>query len=117
MTIGCHGMGWVPVNSTRARAVSTYKYHWESPDGPMTRFLEASSSAYQTDITTLAEGIERAGMYMEYILFDDCYMATVEVAYDLRHVTGHLIASTCEMTGIRHALCRNRTVSPGRHGL
>ena len=41
MTIGCHGMGWVPVNSTRARAVSTYKYHWESPNGPMTRFLEA----------------------------------------------------------------------------
>lgn len=97
MTIGCHGMGWVPVNSTRARAVSTYKYHWESSDGPMTRFFGGTSSAYQTDITTLAEGIERAGMYMEYILFDDCYMATVEVAYDLRHVTGHLIASTCEM--------------------
>ena len=36
-------------------------------------------------------------MNPEYILFDDCYMATVEVAYDLRHVTGHLIASTCEM--------------------
>ena len=36
-------------------------------------------------------------MEMEYILFDDCYMSSVEVAYDLRHVTRHLIGSTCEI--------------------
>lgn len=34
---------------------------------------------------------------MEYILFDDCYMSTVEVAYDLKNVTSHLIASTSEI--------------------
>ena len=36
-------------------------------------------------------------MSMNYILFDDCYMSTVEVAYDLREVTNYLIASTSEM--------------------
>lgn len=34
---------------------------------------------------------------MEYILFDDCYMATVEVAYELRKATDYLIGSTCEI--------------------
>ncbi len=97
MAIGSHGMGWVPVSPTRARTLSACKYHWEDTGGPMTRFFGGTTSDYQTDITTLAEALEQAGICMEYILFDDCYMATVEVAYDLRHVTGHLIASTCEM--------------------
>ena len=34
---------------------------------------------------------------MEYILFDDCYMANIETAYDLKDVTNYLIASTCEI--------------------
>lgn len=34
---------------------------------------------------------------MEYILFDDCYMSSLEVAYDLRHVTRHLIACPTEI--------------------
>lgn len=34
---------------------------------------------------------------MEYILFDNCYMSNIEVAYDLRHVTHHIIASTSEL--------------------
>lgn len=34
---------------------------------------------------------------MEYILFDDCYMSSVEVAYELKEATRFLIASTSEM--------------------
>ena len=34
---------------------------------------------------------------MEYILFDDCYMSSLEAAYDLRHVTRHLIACPTEI--------------------
>lgn len=63
----------------------------------MTRLFGGRESKYQTDITTLAEGISSAGLKMEYILFDDCYMSTVEVAYDLKNVTSHLIASTSEI--------------------
>ena len=33
----------------------------------------------------------------QYILFDDCYMANVEVAYELRDVTNFLLASTSEV--------------------
>lgn len=44
-----------------------------------------------------AEALTQAGLYMDYILFDDCYMSSVEVAYDLRHVTDYLIGSTSEI--------------------
>lgn len=97
MTIGCHGMGWIPVYNSRARSLVPFKYHWDVDGAPLTRFFGGTEKAYQTDVTALADGIANAGMTMEFILFDDCYMASVEVAYDLRHVTGHLIASTCEM--------------------
>lgn len=34
---------------------------------------------------------------MQFILFDDCYMANIETAYELRNVTNFLIASTSEV--------------------
>lgn len=98
MIIGCHGMGWIPVSKTQSRSsLQTVKKHWEYGNTPMTRLFGGRESKYQTDITTLAEGISSAGLKMEYILFDDCYMSTVEVAYDLKNVTSHLIASTSEI--------------------
>lgn len=97
MVIGCHGFGWIPVTSVGSRARSDFKHHWDYTEGPLTRYFGGKYPQYQTDITTLAQGIQDAGMKMEYILFDDCYMANVEVAYDLRHATDYLIASTCEI--------------------
>lgn len=98
MIIGCHGMGWIPVSRAASRSsLQISKKHWEYEHAPMTRFFGGTQTKYQTDITTLAGGISNAGLKMEYILFDDCYMSTVEVAYDLKNVTSHLIASTSEI--------------------
>lgn len=100
MTIGCHGMGWLPVASAASatkRHSLGQKKHWEYEGVPMTRYFGGLSSKYQTNTTTLAEGIARAGMKMEYILFDDCYMSSIEVAYDLKDVTDHLIACPTEI--------------------
>lgn len=94
MTIGCHGMGWIQAEQTRMYKSSDFKYHWEY-EGALTRWF--GGSFYQTNITTLAEAIMNADVHMQFILFDDCYMANVEVAYDLRNVTNYLIASTCEV--------------------
>lgn len=96
MTIGCHGMGWLPAGTS----VKTRTPVAANCDGnrPLTRYFgHGSNSRYQTDITTLAEGIKDVGVKMEYILFDDCYMANIETAYDLKDVTNYLIASTCEI--------------------
>lgn len=101
MTIGCHGMGWLPVAASATTATKMHslgqKKHWEYEGVPMTRYFGGLSSEYQTNTTTLAEGIARAGMKMEYILFDDCYMSSIEVAYDLKDVTDHLIACPTEI--------------------
>ena len=97
MIIGCHGMGWIPVSSTLTRAASSFKFHWDSEGTVQTRYFGGISSSYQTDITTLAEGLESAGLKLEYLLFDDCYMSNIEVAYDLRKVTRYLIACTSEI--------------------
>ena len=95
MVIGCHGMGWLPVSSVSRGAAE--KYHWEYADGPLTRFFGGTTSQYQTDIATLADGIAGAGLKMEYILFDDCYMSSIEAAYDLREVTDYLIGCPTEV--------------------
>ncbi len=50
-----------------------------------------------TNTTTFAEAITAAGIRFEYFLFDDCFMSSIEVAYDLRKITRHLIASPCEV--------------------
>ena len=96
MIIGCHGMGWLPVNTTRALRINE-KFHWDYTDGPLTRYFGGTTSEYQTDISTLAAAIENTGVKMEYILFDDCYMSSIEVAYELKDAADHLIASTCEV--------------------
>ena len=63
-----------------------------------TRFFgHSSDSRYQTDVSTLTEGINGANIKMEYILFDDCYMSNIETAYELKNVTKYLIASTSEI--------------------
>ncbi len=96
MIIGCHGMGWLPVNAGTPRR-SREKLHWEYEDVPLTRYFGGTTSEHQTEISTLAAAIENTGVKMEYILFDDCYMSTIEVAYELKDVADYLIASTCEV--------------------
>lgn len=96
MIIGCHGMGWLPVNASR-RMRSPEKLHWDYTDVPITRYFGGTTQEFQTDISTLSSAIENTGVKMEYILFDDCYMSSIEVAYELKDVTEYLIASTCEV--------------------
>ncbi len=94
MIIGGHGMGWLPVTASRQFVLENRQ---NDRGVPVTRYFGGLSPDYQTDITTLARGIAGAGIMMDYILFDDCYMSTIEVAYELRNVTKHLIASPTEM--------------------
>lgn len=96
LAIGSHGMGWLPVGSeisTRARMSAS-----ENQNVYLTRYFgHSSDNEYQTDISTLADGIKKTGLRMEYIMFDDCYMSNIETAYELKDVTDYLIASTCEI--------------------
>jgi len=97
LIVGCHGMGWLPVEPQQARASTKFSYHWEYTHTPLTRFFGGLTAEYQTEITTLSRSLAQCGLQMEYILFDDCYMSSLEVAYELRHVTRHLIACPTEI--------------------
>lgn len=106
ITVGCHGMGWLPVvNSSGAKGAkgtADFKPHWEwdNADGLVTRYFGGSTADYQTDIATFASAIELTNTKMEYILFDDCYMSSIEAAYDLRDVADYLIACPTEVMGL-----------------
>ena len=97
MTIGCHGKGWLPSVSTKTRDGVKHQEYWENEGESMTRWFGGMEAAYQTEIPTLAQAIADAGIKLDYILFDDCYMSSVEVAYELRNVADYLIGSTSEI--------------------
>lgn len=110
LIIGCHGVGWTYKDdwtnypygakslSGQVSEAKSAKGNSPAPYHP-TRFYGSTSdpSNYGTDIETLEQGIANAGMKMQYILFDDCYMANIETAYQLKDVTNFLIGSTSEV--------------------
>lgn len=96
MTIGSHGMGWIPVsqsdNAARQRIPRKGK-----PAGLLTRYFGGLQPSNQIDIKDFAAGAAEAGIYFDYILFDDCYMSSVEAVFDLRHIADFVVASPTEM--------------------
>lgn len=96
MLIGCHGLGWIDTNSFRFNnAYNKMKMHWEGK--LLTRYFGELTNDCITNLTTLRQAIENNALKFDYILFDNCYMANVEVAYELRNTTDYIIASTSEI--------------------
>lgn len=105
MTVGCHGMGWLPKGAGSSGAKThgetgetAFRPHWDYP-GVATRYFGGSSKDYQTDIETFAEALSASNTHLQFLLYDDCYMSGVETAYALRHVTGYLIGCPTEVMG------------------
>lgn len=71
--------------------------HFEVQGPVTTRFIGGTYPETQIETTDLADAMADAGFHTEYILFDACYMSSVEVAYELKDVTHYLIASPTEM--------------------
>ena len=86
LLIGCHGSGWTPRGSdaTMPRASS--------------RAFGGTELATQYNISDLSNAIAKSHMKkVEFICFDDCYMANVETAYALKDITNYIVASTSEV--------------------
>ena len=78
LIIGCHGDAWIPASD-------------------MKRSFGGTKIESRIDISTLCQALKQTNITAEYILFDDCYMSSIEVAYELRNVCNHLIASPSEI--------------------
>lgn len=78
LILSSHGTGWKPIDKIQSRSF-----------GPTMR--------QQMSIEELAFGIP--DNQFDFILFDACFMANCEVAYQLRDKASWLIASTAEIPG------------------
>ena len=81
LIIGCHGDAWIPATDIK-------------------RSFGGAKIESRIDISTLRQALQQSNITAEYILFDDCYMSSIEVAYELRHACKHLIASPAEIMAI-----------------
>jgi len=82
LVVSSHGGGWVPS--------ATYDDH------VATRFMGQDGDEW-LEIPQLVEGLK--GTTFDYILFDACFMASVEALYDLRETAKYIIASPTEVLG------------------
>lgn len=106
MIIGCHGMGWLPIITSKV-GLESDQLNYINENIPLTRYFGGLSSEYQIETKVLSEVIKESGLYFEYILFDDCYMSSIEVAFDLKDVTNYIIGCPTEVLvyGFPYHLC------------
>lgn len=99
LTVGCHGYGWLPKSAFASKGKQQRLLTVSAGDdaGFPTRFIGGTQTDWQIDMTDFAEGIRMSGLHFDYIVFDDCYMASTEAIYDLRALTDYVVASPCEM--------------------
>ena len=106
LIIGSHGLGWIPMGATPDGSAASLKRtsekdsFWQQTGNMQTRFIgETGNPQNAFDIPILAQAIEKTGVQFEYILFDACFMANVESAYDLRNSAKYIVGSVCEIMG------------------
>lgn len=90
MIVGCHGKSCLPAG----------RYAISSLDGQYPQPKKAFGTATkegQIDEATLAAAVVNSGIRLNFLLFDACYMANVESAYDLRNATLTFISSPNEI--------------------
>lgn len=91
LVLWSHGTGWM--NDDGVIDESGYE------SGITTQSFGADGyyNTKRMSITSLAKALD--GTKWDFIYFDCCHMATVEVIYQLRHATDHMIASAAEIGG------------------
>lgn len=80
LVLWSHGEGWIPGSTANAR--------WWGQDGNV--FM---------DIKDLREAIKASCPHLDYILFDACFMSSVETYYELQDCADYLVSSPGEIPG------------------
>lgn len=106
IVLGSHAMGWFPPNmdpryqqrSIGGYASDVYSEHdFRKPEGGMlTRYFGDDNGA-KMSIADIKEGL--SGQHFDYILFDACFMSSIEALWDLRSSADYIISSPAEIMG------------------
>lgn len=100
LIMGSHGSAWVP---------SAYQYlapgvtppaeeYWRKNGELVTRWF-GSNGGVRTDIATLAASLQNARIRFDYLIFDACFMSSIETLYDLRTSVDRIVGSPAEIMG------------------
>lgn len=84
-----HAKGWQPNLSTKS-AISRSFGRDENENTP--------ASLKEMNIPAMATALSSFPKF-NFIMFDACFMQCIEVAYDLKDVTGYIVAAPCEIPG------------------
>lgn len=99
--LASHAKGWLPASIEkrtwqRSSPRRTDELWRKAPDAAETRWFGHDRGRYM-DISELAAAIDGAGIRFDYLLFDACFMSSVEALYDLHHAADYIVASPCEV--------------------
>lgn len=120
LAFGSHGKGWIPkVNQANLRrsAVSDSSAElWMEPENDLTRYL-AYDSREKIDIGEYADALDE--WPWDFMLLDDCFMASVEALYEMRDLADYFIASPTEImiTGFPYDRVVSTLFSEWEHNL
>ncbi len=95
LVLWSHGSGWIPSTfkpQASARRFGQPLASFGIDNGENTR----SNQGAEMDIADLARTLSDFGR-LEFILFDACFMQTIETAYELRSCAKHILASPAEI--------------------
>ena len=87
LVLWSHGDAWLPAKAPLQRSIGIDNNQNSNSD-----------MGSKMDITAVAEVLSSFPK-LDFILFDACFMQSIEVAYELRHVTKTIIASPAEIPG------------------
>ncbi len=103
ITLAAHGTGWFPpelvdVMNQRMPGMQPFvpEHDLRRPDDALTRAFGPDGDNYMT-IGALAEGL--TAIPFDYVIFDACFMASVETFYALRDVAPYIMTSPAEIMG------------------
>lgn len=105
LIIGCHGKAWIPASEG---AMSSYSLRpdrtdeeagWPAPAPGALVTRSFGDARNELDIDQLSQAFRSLNYRFDYLLFDACFMASIETIYDLREAVDYYIASPCEIMG------------------
>ncbi len=107
LIISGHATGWVVKtrqtntwSAPSATTTSSAAVDWEAmiTSPIVTRYLGSTNDGF-FDISELKESLDATQTLFHTIIFDECFMSSVEALYDLRNNCSYIIASPCEIMG------------------
>ena len=96
-----HGDGWLPGMTGMSQSIAALRsrsaIRWIGVD--QNNNSSNTSNASKTGIPELAEVLKKAPKKLDFIMFDACFMMSIEAAYELRNCANYMIASPTETPG------------------